>query len=146
MRSPAAIRFFTLTVIGAAVGAASGQETAQKHAAPTKDGVEFFEKYIRPVLAESCYECHSAQARKLKGKLLLDSQAGVIEGACGQIASADPQDALSAAFAVIEKQLAEFGGESAVASPQAAEEEASFPQAPVAATAPTSRAPSAPPD
>ena len=41
---------------------------------------------------------------------LLDSQVGAIEGACGQIASVDPQAALSAAFEVIEKQLAELGG------------------------------------
>ena len=69
---------------------------------------------------------------------LLDSQASAIEGACGQIASADPLEALSAAFDVIEKQLAELdGSESAAASPQAAEE----------VTATTSRSPSpAPPD
>jgi hypothetical protein len=72
---------------------------------------------------------------------LLDSQAGAIEGACGQIASADPHDALSAAFEVIEKQLTELGGESAAASPLAAQE-ASFPQAAEEATAPTSRSPS----
>jgi hypothetical protein len=64
---------------------------------------------------------------------LLDSQASSIEGACGQIASADPLEALSAAFDVIEKQLAELdGSESAAASPQATEE----------ATATTSRSPS----
>jgi hypothetical protein len=64
---------------------------------------------------------------------LLDSQASSIEGACGQIASADPLEALSAAFDVIEKQLAELdGSESAAASPQAAEE----------VTATTSRSPS----
>jgi hypothetical protein len=75
---------------------------------------------------------------------LLDSQASAIEGACGQIASADPVGALSAAFEVIEKQLAELdggGSENAAASPQAAKE-ASFPQAADEATAPTSRSPS----
>lgn len=39
--------------------------------------VDFFEKKIRPVLIEQCYECHSAQAKadgKLKGGLLLDSR------------------------------------------------------------------------
>ena len=39
------------------------------------EGIEFFEKKIRPVLIEHCYKCHSAEAeekRKLKGKLRLD--------------------------------------------------------------------------
>ena len=45
-----------------------------------KDDVEFFEKSIRPVLAEKCYSCHSTTAKKLKGKLLLDSRQGVAKG------------------------------------------------------------------
>ena len=43
-------------------------------------GVEFFEKNIRPVLAEQCYTCHSANAKKVKGQLLLDTRAGVLKG------------------------------------------------------------------
>lgn len=42
--------------------------------------VEFFEKKIRPVLVASCYECHSAGAKKLGGGLLLDSRDGVMKG------------------------------------------------------------------
>ncbi len=49
-------------------------------AEPTPEQVAFFESRIRPVLAENCYECHSATAKKLKGGLLLDSRAGVQEG------------------------------------------------------------------
>ncbi|MCI0539449.1 MAG: DUF1553 domain-containing protein [Verrucomicrobiales bacterium] len=45
-------------------------------AALPPEQVQFFERRIRPVLAEHCYECHSAQAKKLKGGLLLDSKAG----------------------------------------------------------------------
>ena len=41
---------------------------------------EFFERKIRPVLVEYCYECHSAGAKKIKGGLVLDSRAGVIKG------------------------------------------------------------------
>jgi len=37
-------------------------------------GVEFFEKKIRPVLLKHCYECHSAEAKSVKGGLLLDSR------------------------------------------------------------------------
>jgi uncharacterized protein DUF1553/uncharacterized protein DUF1549/cytochrome c len=45
-----------------------------------KDQVEFFETKIRPVLVEQCYECHSAQSEKLKGKLLLDSREAARKG------------------------------------------------------------------
>src|SRR4051794_6400049 len=42
--------------------------------------LEFFEKKVRPVLVQHCYECHSATAKKLKAGLLLDSRAGMLEG------------------------------------------------------------------
>ncbi|MGE3308861.1 MAG: PSD1 and planctomycete cytochrome C domain-containing protein [Limisphaerales bacterium] len=41
---------------------------------------EFFEKRIRPLLADHCYECHSAVADKLRGGLSLDSRDGLIHG------------------------------------------------------------------
>src|SRR5271166_4158218 len=80
MRPSAAIYFVSLIVIESFVGVALGGESAQKPAELTKESVGFFEKYIRPVLAERCYECHSTQARKIKGKLLLDSQPGIAKG------------------------------------------------------------------
>ena len=43
-------------------------------------GVEFFEKRIRPLLIAHCSECHSADAKKLGGGLLLDSRDGVRKG------------------------------------------------------------------
>src|SRR5262249_25381514 len=43
-------------------------------------GVEFFEKKVRPVLAEHCYQCHSAGAKKRRGGLSLDSRAGMLKG------------------------------------------------------------------
>jgi hypothetical protein len=42
------------------------------------DGLELFEKRIRPVLATECYACHSAA--KKKGGLLLDSPEGWLKG------------------------------------------------------------------
>ncbi|MFT5127362.1 MAG: hypothetical protein ACI8W8_000965 [Rhodothermales bacterium] len=36
----------------------------------------FFESHVRPVLIEHCYDCHSAEAKKVKGGLLLDSRLG----------------------------------------------------------------------
>ncbi|MFZ4765003.1 MAG: DUF1553 domain-containing protein, partial [Roseimicrobium sp.] len=43
-------------------------------------GIAFFEQKVRPVLVEHCYSCHSAQAKKLKGNLYLDSKAGWEKG------------------------------------------------------------------
>ena len=40
----------------------------------------FFEQKVRPVLVEHCYACHSAEAKKLKGNLYLDSKAGWEKG------------------------------------------------------------------
>jgi hypothetical protein len=47
---------------------------------PTPDQVEFFEKRIRPVLADACYKCHSATSEKLKGGLMLDSREALLKG------------------------------------------------------------------
>ena len=48
--------------------------------APTDEQLAFFEKRIRPLLVERCYECHSAAAKELGGGLLLDSQPGIVKG------------------------------------------------------------------
>ncbi|MFO0906730.1 MAG: DUF1549 domain-containing protein, partial [Pirellulales bacterium] len=42
--------------------------------------IEFFEKEVRPVLINRCYECHSQDAKKIQGGLLLDSRAAVLQG------------------------------------------------------------------
>lgn len=44
------------------------------------DGIEFFEKKIRPILVEHCYSCHSEQAGKRKGGFVLDSRDGLRKG------------------------------------------------------------------
>jgi hypothetical protein len=36
-------------------------------------GLDFFEKQIRPILADRCYKCHSAAGEKIKGNLRLDA-------------------------------------------------------------------------
>ena len=46
----------------------------------TAEGLAFFEKKIRPVLVNNCYECHSAKAKKLKADLYLDRKAGWTQG------------------------------------------------------------------
>jgi hypothetical protein len=72
-----------LILVVAFAPAARGGEDPPKATGPTREGVAFFETYVRPVLAEHCYGCHSAQARIPRGKLLLDSQAGVAKGGEG---------------------------------------------------------------
>ncbi len=47
---------------------------------PSAEGIEYFEKNIRPVLVERCYRCHSKDAEKVKGGLLLDSREGLTKG------------------------------------------------------------------
>src|SRR2546430_5215447 len=46
---------------------------------PAED-MEFFEKRIRPILAEHCFACHSAKTNPLKGGLRLDSREGLMAG------------------------------------------------------------------
>ncbi len=42
--------------------------------------LKFFEERIRPVLVEHCYSCHSADAKSIKGGLVLDSREGILAG------------------------------------------------------------------
>ena len=44
------------------------------------DGLAFFERRIRPLLAEHCYECHSATSAQAQGGLRLDTREGVLSG------------------------------------------------------------------
>jgi hypothetical protein len=43
-------------------------------------GLEFYERRVRPLLSERCYDCHSAKAGKSKGGLRLDSRAALLKG------------------------------------------------------------------
>ncbi|HVT72605.1 MAG TPA: PSD1 and planctomycete cytochrome C domain-containing protein [Lacunisphaera sp.] len=62
-----------LLAIPAAVAAASS-------AALTKEDRDFFEQKIQPILSDNCYQCHSHQADRIKGHLLLDSRDGILLG------------------------------------------------------------------
>ncbi len=42
--------------------------------------IAFFEKKIRPVLAEKCYKCHAEDSEKIKGGFVLDSREGIRRG------------------------------------------------------------------
>jgi len=68
------ISFFTLLTLPWAVFADDS---------PTAEGLAFFETKIRPVLSESCYQCHSEKALTagmLQGQLLLDTRDGIRKG------------------------------------------------------------------
>ncbi len=64
------------------VSAARSAVTADVPSTPVVDaaGMEFFEKNIRPVLADKCYGCHSADSGKQKGGLSLDTRDGIRMG------------------------------------------------------------------
>jgi len=54
---------------------------AEQAKAPSGEAsAEFFEKQVRPLLAESCYSCHSAGAKEIKGGLRLDSRERILAG------------------------------------------------------------------
>lgn len=44
------------------------------------EAIQFFERKIRPVLVEHCYECHSANSKIIQGGLRLDSSEGMLNG------------------------------------------------------------------
>lgn len=56
--------------------------TSVAHAQPKgkMSGTEFFERHVRPILVKHCYECHSEEGDAQKGGLLLDREAGWLEG------------------------------------------------------------------
>ena len=43
-------------------------------------GRDFFERRIRPILVEYCFECHSTKGKSVKGGLRLDSASGALAG------------------------------------------------------------------
>lgn len=46
----------------------------------TPEQLAFFEKKIRPVLVKECYSCHAADAKSIKGGLVLDTREGLRQG------------------------------------------------------------------
>src|SRR6478609_12091526 len=62
------------------------------HAAPSAEGIDFFEKRIRPLLVEKCYECHT-EGKKVKGGLSLDYREALQRGgdSGASIVAGDPE-------------------------------------------------------
>ena len=53
---------------------------AENPAALSAADLQFFETKIRPVLTDQCYKCHSHQADRVKGGLMLDSRDALLKG------------------------------------------------------------------
>src|SRR5215218_2913277 len=77
-------------ILGCAVSVVVGAPTPAPATRPTVAGAkapvlsraetQFFESKVRPILAANCYQCHSAEAGKAKGGLLLDTRDGWVKG------------------------------------------------------------------
>jgi len=77
------LALFSLVVVGLSNARAAGE-------------FDYFEKEIRPLLHKHCYKCHSTEAEKLKGGLLLDSRRGWATGGDSgpAIVPGDPEGSL----------------------------------------------------
>ncbi len=60
-------------------GAADGASARLSDSASPTD-LEFFEKAVRPLLAEHCFECHSSKSEKRQAGLRVDSRASLLRG------------------------------------------------------------------
>ena len=65
-------------IVAALVSPAMMARGADDAPAPTEEQARFFEREVRPVLAEHCAKCHGAE--KQKAGLRLDSRAAMLEG------------------------------------------------------------------
>lgn len=73
-----------------------GIALATEEASFTPPQLEFFEKQVRPLLAEHCYGCHSVEADKQRGGLRLDSRRALVDGGDSgpAIVPGDPEGSL----------------------------------------------------
>jgi hypothetical protein len=73
-----------IAVIAIAIAGLLSQTTKAANSSPapqlSKAQSDFFEGKVRPLLAERCYQCHSADAQKVRANLLLDTREGVLKG------------------------------------------------------------------
>jgi mono/diheme cytochrome c family protein len=74
MMGPRASEIATIVLLVAASAAAA----AEPNPASDATGVEFFEKRVRPLLAENCHRCHGPERQR--GGLMLNSLAAILKG------------------------------------------------------------------
>ncbi len=75
------VRFlqFAAGLAGLAIALRAGAVVVAAEPLPAEQ-VAFFEQKVRPILVQHCYECHSGQAKQVKGGFLLDSPGGLAKG------------------------------------------------------------------
>ncbi len=65
---------------GAQKKATPVHSSGQSLATPNAASIEFFEKRVRPVLADNCYQCHARANGMAQGGMQLDSREGLLKG------------------------------------------------------------------
>ncbi len=76
--TPALLALFAAAPLARAADMPAGHPPVAGNIAPSD--LQFFETKIRPILADKCYKCHSKEADKVKGGLLLDSKEALFHG------------------------------------------------------------------
>lgn len=71
-----AASFLLFAAMIVSVSGASGDETTEF----SDEDLTFFEKRVRPILVERCFECHSGESQKTKGGLRLDRRDEILRG------------------------------------------------------------------
>jgi hypothetical protein len=72
------LSFFVLSATAGFAALDDAKKSEGSQIAP--DQLDFFEKKIRPVLADKCYKCHGENDAKVKGGLTLDTREGIRRG------------------------------------------------------------------
>ncbi|MDB4353159.1 DUF1549 domain-containing protein [bacterium] len=67
-------------LIALAIGVLVAFQASSGFSEPAREQTDFFEKKIRPILVEHCYECHATDSKEVGGRFLLDTQAGMAAG------------------------------------------------------------------
>jgi cytochrome c553/mono/diheme cytochrome c family protein len=73
-------RFAATLAVLATLGTLATLAAGLAQAADSPEDDEFFEKRIRPILVQRCWECHGADDGKRRGSLRLDSREGLLRG------------------------------------------------------------------
>jgi cytochrome c553 len=74
----ASLGIILLLSLSMAIPSVAAPPAMEQH--PTKEGAQFFEKQIRPILVQNCYQCHSGDPKKAKANFVLDTREGLQKG------------------------------------------------------------------
>ena len=76
VRRHSVYQYLRFAILIAFVGVCSLGASAQSDEQLSSADINFFESRIRPILIEHCYGCHSSDADRIRGGLLLDTREG----------------------------------------------------------------------